>query len=173
MLKDASVSAEPSSFVVGAVQDRSAVPFGACTVTVTGTLVMPPGPVQRNLKVLSCVNGPTVSLPESGFAPVQSPRPSQDVASLVDQVKVVNPFIGTVVGFAASVTVGNGAGATDTVTDWLALPPALSQVKMNVLVLVSELRVWLPDVGLLPDQAPDAVHDVAFVEDQLRVEEPL
>ena len=43
---------------------------------------------------------------------------------------------------------------------------------MKVLVVVSELRVSLPDVALLPDQAPDAVHEVALVEDQLRVEEP-
>ena len=93
MLKDASVSGEPSSFVVGAIQERSAAP-------------------------IPC-------------------------------------------------------GATDTVTERLALPPAPVQVRMNVLVVVSELRVWLPDVALLPDQAPDAVHEVASVEDQLRVEEPL
>ena len=29
-----------------------------------------------------------------------------------------------------------------------------------------------PDVALLPDHAPDAVHESAFVEDQVRVENP-
>lgn len=173
MLKDATVTGEPSSLVRGGVQERSAVPLAACTVTVTGRVVVPPGPVQRNLNVLSSVNGPIVSLPESGFVPVQSPRPSQAVASLVDQVNVVDPFMLTVVGLALSDTVGSGAGSTATVTERLALPPAPMQVRINVLVVVNELRVWLPDVALLPDQSPDAVQDVALVEDQFRVEEPL
>ena len=30
----------------------------------------------------------------------------------------------------------------------------------------------LPEVALGPDQAPEAVHEVAFVEDQVSVEEP-
>lgn len=108
-----------------------------------------------------------------GFVPDHAPPAVQDVALLVDQFRVEEPFMFTVVGLALSDTVGNGGGATDTVTDLLALPPAPMQVRMNVLVVVNELRVWLPDVALLPDHAPDAVHEVALVEDQLRVEEPL
>jgi hypothetical protein len=34
------------------------------------------------------------------------------------------------------------------------------------------LIVWLPEVALLPDQAPDAVQEVALVEDQVRVDDP-
>ena len=55
-----------------------------------------------------------------------------------------------------------------TVTDWLA-PPQLS---VKVLVTVSGPDVSLPEVGLLPVQAPEAVQEVAFVEDQVSVEDP-
>jgi hypothetical protein len=38
---------------------------------------------------------------------------------------------------------------------------------------VSALVDWLPEVALLPDHAPEAVHEVASVDDQVRVEDPL
>jgi hypothetical protein len=119
------------------------------------------------------VSGPTFWLPLTGFAPDQAPPAVHEVALLVDQLKVEEPFMFTVVGLALSVTVGSEAGSTVTVTERLALPPGPSHMRVNVLVVVRELRVWLPDVALVPDQAPDAVHEVALVEDQLRVEEPL
>jgi hypothetical protein len=119
------------------------------------------------------VSGPTFWLPLTGFAPDHAPLAVHEVALLDDQFKVEEPFMFTVVGLALSVTVGSGGGATDTVTERLALPPAPVQVRMKVLVAIKELRVWLPDVARLPDQAPDAVQEVASVEDQLRVEEPL
>jgi hypothetical protein len=37
---------------------------------------------------------------------------------------------------------------------------------------VSATVVSLPEVALVPDQAPEAVQDVAFVEDQVSVEDP-
>ena len=38
---------------------------------------------------------------------------------------------------------------------------------------VSELKVWLPpEVALSPNQAPEAVQESAFVEDQVSVEDP-
>ena len=38
---------------------------------------------------------------------------------------------------------------------------------------VSELKVWLPpEVALSPNQAPEAVQELAFVEDQVSVEDP-
>ncbi len=58
--------------------------------------------------------------------PDQPPLPVQEVALLVVQLSVEEPFIGTVVGLALSVTVGAGVEeATDTFTDLLALPPAV------------------------------------------------
>jgi len=38
---------------------------------------------------------------------------------------------------------------------------------------VSGLVDWLPEVALLPDHAPEAVQEVAWVDDQERVEDPL
>jgi hypothetical protein len=35
---------------------------------------------------------------------------------------------------------------------------------------VSALVCWLPETAFVPDQAPEAVHDVAFVVDQLSVD---
>ena len=75
---------------------------------------------------------------------------------------------------AANDTVGAGGGGgalTVTVTDCPALPPAPSQPKVNVLVVVNGPTASLFEVTLLPDQAPDAVHDVELVDDQVKVVE--
>jgi hypothetical protein len=37
---------------------------------------------------------------------------------------------------------------------------------------MSALVDSLPEVGLVPDQAPEAVQESAFVEDQVRIEDP-
>jgi len=61
---------------------------------------------------------------------------------------------------------------TVTVTDALAVPPDPVQARANVLVLVNAPVDWLPEVALAPDQAPEAVQEVASVEDQVSVEDP-
>jgi hypothetical protein len=58
------------------------------------------------------------------------------------------------------------------VTDWFALPPAPLQLSVKVLVMVSGPRGSLPEVALLPVQAPEAVQEVAFAEDQVSAEDP-
>lgn len=73
------------------------------------------------------------------------------------------------VGFAVKVTLG----ATLTSTDCVAEPPAPVHISVKVPELVRLLRVSLPDVALVPVHAPDAVHVVALVLDQLSVVEPL
>ena len=61
-----------------------------------------------------------------------------------------------------------------TVADALAVPPDPVQERLNVLVLVSAAVDSLPPAGgvLAPDQPPEAVQAVAFVEDQVSVEDP-
>jgi hypothetical protein len=59
-----------------------------------------------------------------------------------------------------------------TVADALALPPAPLQVRVKLPLAVSAPVDWLPEVALAPDQSPDAVQEVALVEDQLSVEDP-
>ena len=58
-----------------------------------------------------------------------------------------------------------------TVTDWPALPPAPPQTKLNVLVVVNGPIASLSAVALLPDHAPDALHEVALAEVQVKVVE--
>jgi hypothetical protein len=51
---------------------------------------------------------------------------------------------------------GGGAVVTVTVADFVAVPPAPVQVRLKVLVAVSAAVISLPEVGLVPLQAPDA-----------------
>jgi hypothetical protein len=46
------------------------------------------------------------------------------------------------------------------------------QVNVYVEFAASAPVVWVPDVVLLPDHAPLAAHDVAFVLDHVSVEDP-
>jgi hypothetical protein len=74
-----------------------------------------------------------VWLPEVALAPDQAPEAEQEVALVEDQVSVEDPPLVTVVGFAASDTVGTGGGGgvpcTVTVADALALPVDPEQVR--------------------------------------------
>lgn len=104
--------------------------------------------------------------------PVQPPLAVQLVAFDVDQLRVVDPPATTVVGVAASVTDGCGVtvrGTTVTLTDWVADPPAPMHVNANDALLVSGPLDALPLIGLLPLQLPLAEHDVALVDDHVRV----
>lgn len=49
------------------------------------------------------------------------------------------------------------------------LPPTPVQVSEYLPVPVSAPVGWVPEVALAPDQLPDALHAVAFVEDQVSV----
>jgi hypothetical protein len=46
------------------------------------------------------------------------------------------------------------------------------QARLNWLVVVSAALDSLPEVALVPDQAPEAAQEVALVEDQVSVEDP-
>lgn len=96
----------------------------------------------------------------------------QLVAFAVDQLRVVDPPATTVVGAAVRVTVGGGVtvcGTTVTLTDCVADPPPPVHVSANDALLVSGPLEALPLVGLLPLQLPLAEHDVASVDDHVRV----
>jgi hypothetical protein len=88
-----------------------------------------------------------------------------------DQLSVVLPPAATVLGFALIWIVGAPA-ATDTVTDWVAVPPSPVQASVNVEpVLIGPLDSE-PLALRLPDQAPEAEQRVAFKLDQVSVELP-
>jgi hypothetical protein len=92
-----------------------------------------------------------------------------EVALLEDQVSVELPPLDTLVGLALRETLG---GETDMVADRLALPPAPVQVKVYVELELTAPVLPLPLVALLPLHAPEAVHEVALLEDHVSVELP-
>jgi len=155
---------------------RDTVGAGVDTVTVADALCAPLAPVQVRLKVLLLVNAPEDSLPEVALVPDQPPEAVQDVASVEDHVSVADAPLLTVLGFAASDTVGTGGcggePTTVTVADALCAPLAPEQVRLKVLLLVNAPEDSLPEVALAPDQPPEAVQDVASVEDQESVDDP-
>ena len=73
------------------------------------------------------MSAPVDWLPEVAKVPDHAPEATQEVASVDDQVSVEEPPLVTIVGFAASDTVGTGT--TVTVTEVLALPPEPPQVR--------------------------------------------
>lgn len=72
-------------------------------------------------------------------------------------------------GLAVNVTTGPAVD-TVTVADCEAVPPAPVQVRMNFDVEVSAGVVTAPLVAWAPAQPPDAVQEVALVEDQVSAE---
>jgi hypothetical protein len=102
------------------------------------------------------------------LVPVQPPEAVHDVAFVDDQVSVELPPAFTVVGLADNITVGaDGAPMTCTVTLRCALPPEPVHCRVNVVLAVMLLMAVLPEVFLLPLQPPEAVQEVAFVEDHV------
>jgi hypothetical protein len=119
------------------------------------------------------VSVPVDSLPLTARAPVQSPLAEQPVALLELQLRVEVPPCTIEAGFALRASVGGGvAGVTLTVTVCDAVPPAPVQLSANNVVLVRLLRTSLPVGFFAPLQPPLAVQLVAFVDDQLTVDEP-
>jgi hypothetical protein len=114
-----------------------------------------------------------VSDPDKLLFPLQSPDAVQLSASVLLQLKVVEPPLVTVVGLAERETVGCTTGSsTLTLTESLPVPPVPLQDRLKVLLAVNELMLCDPELALLPDQSPDAVQLSAPVLLQLKVVEP-
>ena len=103
------------------------------------------------------------------LAPDQAPEAMQAVALLDAQVKAALLPLVIVLGLAARATVGAG-GVTETVVACEALPPAPVQVSEYVALAVKAPVDCDPLVALEPDQAPEAVQEVALVEDHVSVD---
>ena len=65
----------------------------------------------------------------AALAPDHAPEAMQDVALVADQVSMVPVPLVTVLGAADKVTVGAGV-VTETVADWVALPPLPAQLRI-------------------------------------------
>lgn len=109
------------------------------------------------------------SEPPGDLDPVQPPDAVQAVALTEDQLSVVEPPLAKVVGDAVRITDGAAGGVTVTFTDCVASPPAPVQVSAKEEFAVSGLVVAVPEVALVPLQLPDAVQEVASVDDQVSV----
>ena len=116
------------------------------------------------------VSAPVDFDPVTAMAPDQAPEAVQEVALLDDHVRVEALPLATVLGLALKLTVALGVALTVTVADCAALPPLPLQVRVYVELLVSAPVDCDPLTALLPVQAPEATQEVAFVDDQLKVE---
>jgi hypothetical protein len=67
--------------------------------------------------------------PVGALAPDQAPDATQDVALVADQVSMALLPLATVLGPADKITAGAGV-VTETVADWVALPPLPVQLRM-------------------------------------------
>ena len=114
------------------------------------------------------VKAPVGCEPLSDFAPDQAPEAVHAEALVDDQLKAALPPLVIELGLALRRTLG-GAALTETVADWVALPPAPVQVRLKVDVVVSAPVDCEPLTGLAPDQPPDAAQAVAFAETQVSV----
>ena len=166
----ASVAALPLGTVLGlAVSDT--VGTGCVTDTVADCAALPPAPVHVNVNVEFAVSAPVEAVPLVASLPLHAPDAVQEVALVEDQVSVALPPDRIALGPTLRLTVGAGVfcGETVTVTDCAALPPAPVQVSVNVEFAVSVPLEAEPLVALPPLHAPDAVQEVALVEDQVSV----
>ena len=113
-------------------------------------------------------------VPLVALLPVQPPDPVHELALLEDQVSVDVPLLAMLVGFTLIDTVGaEGAEEeTETVADWVAVPPAPVQVSVNFCVALSAAVFCVPLVASEPLQPPEAMQEVALLEDQLSVDVP-
>ncbi len=170
------VAEPPLATVVGlAVSVSVGAAAGASTVTMIDRVAVPPSPVHDNVKVLVDVRVPVDCEPDVVLSPDQAPEAVHESAFVELHVKVAVPPLGTAVGLAPSSTVGAGGGGvpdTTTVTDCVAVPPEPEHVRENALLAARGPVLCKPDVGFAPDHAPDAEHDVAFVEVHVSVAEP-
>ena len=122
--------------------------------------------------MLLAVSAADVSLPEVPLLPLQAPDAVQLVALVDDHVSAtVEPDV-TLLALTFNVKTGAAFTLTMTVTDFCAVPPAPVQLSVNVPFELSAAVCSVPDTALLPAHAPEAVHPVALLADQLSVEWP-
>jgi hypothetical protein len=111
-------------------------------------------------------------LPLLARAPLQPPEAVHAVALVELHVKLEVAPVATTVGAAANATVGTGTIVTVAVAG-AVVPPGPMQTIEYAVVAVNGPTLWWPlVVASAPLQPPEAVHDVAWVEVQVKVEVP-
>lgn len=132
-------------------------------LTVAAVLV-PPGPVHVNVKLVVVARGPVLAVPLAARVPLQPPVAVQAVAFAELQINEAALPAATAAGLAVSVAVGTTLIA---VFAGALAPPGPVHVSEYVVFAVSAAVVSLPLMDFAPLQAPDAVHEVELVEFQV------
>ncbi|MEJ1963981.1 MAG: hypothetical protein WDO56_21545 [Gammaproteobacteria bacterium] len=143
---------------------------GGTTITVAEALEVPPAPVQASVKLLLVASAPVDSDPFVAFVPVHAPEAMQLVALVLSHRSIELPLGPIDAGLAERLIVGVGVTTTlltTTSTELCTLPPAPVHVRRNVEVAANAPLDSEPLIALLPVHAPEAVHEVAFVVDQV------
>jgi len=117
------------------------------------------------------LNAPVDCEPLTDLLPDQAPEAVQVVALVEDHVSAELAPRVIELGLALRVIVGAGF-LTDTDADCEALPPGPVQVSPNVELAVKSPVDWVPLRALTPDQLPEAVQEVALVDDHVIVALP-
>ena len=112
--------------------------------------------------------GVTPSVPLIASAPVQPPLAVQEVAFVLDQVRVELPPEEMAVGLADSVTVG-AAGFTVTVAVWVAAAPAAFVTVREYIVVTG--GVTLTVCPLVTAMFPGAMTPVPLAKTAVKLEE--
>ncbi len=115
------------------------------------------------------MSAPVDCEPLTALLPDQAPEAVQEVALVDDQLSVELVPLVIALGPTLRLTVGAG-DVTVTVADCAAPPPGPVQVNVYAALAVSTPVDCEPLSASLPDQAPEAEQDVAFVADQVSVE---
>tara|TARA_B100000609_G_scaffold197168_1_gene194048 strand:- start:457 stop:960 length:504 start_codon:yes stop_codon:yes gene_type:complete len=108
--------------------------------------------------------------PDSPIESFQSPEAEHEIA-LDELQEIVNELFTIIELTEASIeTDGTGELVTSTLTLSVAVLPPPEQLMLYVLV-PGEVSViaTLPEVPIVLDQSPEALHEVAFVEDHVRL----
>jgi hypothetical protein len=116
------------------------------------------------------VSAPLDWEPLIALLPDQPPEAVHAVALLEAHVRVELLPLATVLGLALMLTVTVGFALTEIVADCAALPPGPVQLSVYVALAFSAPVDWVPCTDFVPDQAPEAVQEVAFVAAQFNVE---
>ena len=108
-------------------------------------------------------------MPDTAFVPDQAPEAAQEVAFVAVQFNVALLPLVMALGPTLKLTVG-AAALMETVADWVAVPPVPEQLSVYVALAESTPVDCDPVSAFAPDQAPDAVQDVALEELHVSVE---
>ncbi len=164
------VEVPPLAMVLGLAL-KLTVGAGDLTDTVADCAALPPAPVQVRVYVAFAVSAPVDCEPLSALPPDQAPEATHAVAEVEDQLSVALAPLLMALGPTLKLTVGSDA-LTDTVVDCDAFPPGPTQTRTYVALFASAPVDCVPLVTLAPDQASEAVQEVALSEDHFRVELP-